>query len=140
VEERVTGSEHEPALECDQLGLLAREDLFHDQPGDGGMPMTEDASNLAFAEDVVPNVPYPWKASARTHVERATAADARGSLLDNCHSERSEESQSSRKRALRGDLAFPSDIQNGGVDRMSDMSSIRHIVLCRDAPSRNGPE
>ena len=31
-------------------------------------------------------------------------------------------------------------IQNGGVDRMSGMSSILHIALYRDVPSHHEPE
>jgi len=34
----------------------------------------------------------------------------------------------------------PTDIQNGGVDRMSEMSSILCIPLYRDVPSHNEPE
>ena len=39
LEERITCAEHEPALERDELGLLAGEDLFHDWPGNGGIPV-----------------------------------------------------------------------------------------------------
>jgi len=40
----------------------------------------------------------------------------------------------------REDLPCNAGIQNGGVDRMSGMSSIPCIPLYRDAPSHNEPE
>jgi len=57
-----------------------------------------------------------------------------------CHPEPSgEESRSWLRARCRSDLSSISGIQNGGVDRMSGMSSILGIPLYRDVPSHHEP-
>jgi len=56
-----------------------------------------------------------------------------------CHPERSEDRDRPDRELFREDLSRDFGIQNGGVDRMSEMSSMLCIPLYRDVPSHHEP-